>query len=107
MSLGLQRCIETRVHAARIALEYLMALRVRQVWSRINVALCVIKVVPCLGVDPAHGPDHLAGEQDVLDGNDIRQQVDARLMIDASIEEDILSRCSRSNGFLSACASPR
>jgi hypothetical protein len=45
--------------------------------------------MPGLGIDTAHRADHLAGEQDVLDGDNFRQQIDAGLVIHASIEEDV------------------
>jgi hypothetical protein len=39
-------------------------------------------------VDATHGADHLAGEQDVLDGDHLGQQIDAGLVVDAGVEED-------------------
>ena len=89
-SSGLQRCIETRIDAARIAFVDLVAVFSAQVLRRLDVALRVVEMVPGLGIDAAHRADHLAGEQDVLDRNDLRQQIDAGLVIDAGVEEDVL-----------------
>src|SRR5262249_28784323 len=58
--------------------------------QRVNVALRVIEVVTCLRVDAAHGADHLRAKQDVVDVDHSHEQVDARLMIDAGVEEHVL-----------------
>ena len=58
----------------------------------LNVALCVVVVVSRLGIDAAHRADHLACEQDVVDGDHAREQIDAGLLIDARVEEDVVQQ---------------
>jgi hypothetical protein len=58
----------------------------------LDVALGVVVVEAGLGVDAAHRADHLAGEQDVVDRDHLGQQVDARLVVDAGVEEDVVQQ---------------
>src|SRR5208337_2456797 len=64
---GLQRLVETRIDAARVAFINLVALLRRQVDGRLDVAPGVVVVMAGLRVDPPHRADHFAGEQDVVD----------------------------------------
>ena len=55
----------------------------------LDVAAGVVEVVTGAGVDIPDGADHLGGEQDVVGGDDLEQQVDAGLVVDAGVEEDV------------------
>ena len=57
----------------------------------VDVALRVVVVLARFRIDAAHGADHLRAEQDVVDRHDLRQQVDAGLMVDAGVEEDVVA----------------
>ena len=108
LSLRFERGVEARVDAPGVAFVDLLLLRRRQLRRRLDVALGVVVVVAGLGVDAAHGADHLAGEQDVLDRHHLGQQVDARLVVDAGVEEDVVRAGGpSSSGFFSSCARPR
>ncbi|MNI46312.1 hypothetical protein D3C73_1007690 [compost metagenome] len=56
----------------------------------VDITLGVIEIVSGLRIDPAHGTDHFGTEQDVVDIDDLEQEIDARLMIDAGIEKHVL-----------------
>src|SRR5208337_956055 len=89
-SLGLQRPVEARIDAARVGFVDLVALIAGQVQRRLDVALGVVVMMAGLGIDAAHRADHFAGEQDVVDRDHFGQQVDARLVVDAGVEEDVV-----------------
>ena len=91
MSLRFQCCIEARIDASRVAFVDLVPL-VRIDVRSLDIALRVVEIVARLRIDAAHGADHLAGKQDVVHRNHARQQVDARLVIDAGIEEDVVQQ---------------
>src|SRR6218665_1984097 len=74
-------------YAPHIALEDRMALVVAN-RQRIDIALGVIEILAGLRVDAAHRADHLAAEQDVPGVDHLGEQVDARLVVDAGVEED-------------------
>src|SRR5262249_53510600 len=97
---GLQSGVEARVDAARIMFVDLVAVFGTQVGSRLDVGLRVVVTMPGLRVDSAHRADHLAGEQDVFDRNDLRQQIDAGLVVDARIEEDVFEEMIAQQGPL-------
>src|SRR5208282_3612949 len=88
----LQRLVETRINAPRVAFIDLMALLGAEIARRLDIALGVVVMMAGFRVDPPHRADHFAGEQDVVDRDHPGQQVDARLMIDASVEEDVLQK---------------
>ena len=92
---------------ARVALEDLGACRRGGRPRRVDVALGVVVVVAGLGIDAAHRADHLRGEQDVLDRDHLEQQVDARLVVDAGVEEDVVQQMLVSGGRFMSCARPR
>jgi hypothetical protein len=75
--------------------------------ASVDVALGVVEVKPGLGVDAAHRADHLRGEQDVVDRDHLEQQVDARLVIDAGVEEDVLHHVLGQRRPLAACRRAR
>lgn len=52
----------------------------------------VVKIVAGFRIDAAHRADHLAREQDVVNGNHASQQIDTRLMIDTGIEENVVEQ---------------
>src|SRR4029077_9294173 len=88
--LGFQCLVESRIDPARIAFVDLVALLGAEVPGCLDVALGVVIVVASLRVDPPDSADHFAGEQDVVDRDHLGQKIDARLMIDAGVEEDVL-----------------
>ena len=62
----------------------------RRKFERIDVTLGVIEGMSGLRVYPLDGAEHLGAEQDVVDGNNLEQQIDTGLVIDAGIEEDVV-----------------
>src|ERR1044071_6252927 len=51
----------------------------------VDVALGVVVKVAGLGINPAHGTNHLRPEHDVVDRHDFQQQLDSRIVIDARV----------------------
>src|SRR4028119_1035065 len=90
VSARLQGSVHAWIDATCISFVDLVAVFKTQVLRRLDVTLCVVKMMPRLGVDPAHCANHLAREQDIVYRNDPRQKIDAGLMVDAGIEEDVL-----------------
>src|SRR6266852_6342061 len=68
-----QDLVQPPIDAAVVLLENLVALRCRQMRRAIDVAARVVEAMPGLGIDALHGPDHLGGEQHVLDRYDASQ----------------------------------
>src|SRR6202158_4309388 len=92
LPLRFQCGIEAREHVPGVALiDLLLVLRAED-GRGLDVTLGVVIGKAGLGIDAAHRADHLAGEQDVLDRDDPRQKVDALLLIDAGVEEDIVQQ---------------
>src|SRR3989441_6508404 len=85
--LGLQAAVDP----ARVALEDLAPVLVAEP-ERLDVALGVVEVVPGLRVDAPDRADHLGGEENVIDGDDLEQEIDPGLMIDAGVEEDVVQQ---------------
>src|ERR1700683_4397745 len=77
-----QRGVEAREHPPCIALIDLLLVRRAQHRRGLDVALGVVIGKAGFRIDAAHRADHLAGEQDVVDRNHLREQVDAGLVID-------------------------
>src|SRR3990172_7969413 len=86
----LQRPVEPWIDAARVAFEDLAAICRSEVRGGLDVAPRVVIVEPCLRIDALHRAEHLGREQDVVRGNHARQQVDARLVVDAGVEPDVV-----------------
>src|SRR5436309_229139 len=95
MALSLARSgdlvLQAAVDAARVALVDLAAVLVADA-DRVDVALGVVVVVAGLRVDAAHGADHLRGEENVVGGEHLEQEVDAGLVIDARVEEHVVQQ---------------
>src|SRR6188472_3079814 len=70
------------------ALEDLVAVCLAEI-ERIDVPLGVVEEKARIRILPADGPDHLTGKHDVVDVDDLEQQVDARLVVDAGVEPDV------------------
>jgi hypothetical protein len=83
--------IQSRIHAAGIAFEDLLPLGIAQC-RRFDVALGVVVVVAGFRVDAAHRADHFAGKQHVVHRDHTGQQVDARLVVDAGVKEDVVQQ---------------
>src|SRR5450432_434691 len=81
--------VQPRENAPRVALVDLVPVVAHDDRRGLDVAPGVIVVVARFRIDAAHRTDHLAGEQDVVDGNHLGQQVDAGLVVDTSVEEDV------------------
>src|SRR5664279_4455467 len=60
-----QRGVEPGVDTARVAFVDLVPI-LRAQRRRVDIALRVVEIVACLGVDAAHGADHLRSEQHVV-----------------------------------------
>jgi acyl-CoA dehydrogenase len=84
-----QRRIQPRIHAAHVALEDLGPVAVGQ-RRPVDVAPGVVPREVAVGVVAPHRAEHLRREQDVGRLDDRRQQVDAGLVVDAGVEEDVV-----------------
>jgi len=73
----------------RDALEHLRGVGVRQA-ELVDVTLRVVEVVAGLRVDAPDRAHHLGPEQDAAGVDDLEQQVDAGLVVDARVEEHVL-----------------
>src|SRR5476649_2718902 len=91
MSFRFECGIEARVDTARIPLVNLVPL-VGIDMRGLDVALCVVEIVARLRIDASYRTDHLARKQNVIDRNYAREQIDARLVIDAGIEENVIEQ---------------
>ena len=80
--------IQARIDAPGIQFEDAVFIGMRNI-ERVDIALGVIEVMARFRIDPAHGTDHLRAEQDVSDVDHLGEQVDARLVIDAGVEEHV------------------
>src|ERR1700746_632887 len=52
----------------------------------------MVEIMAGLGIDAFYSADHLRSEEDVIDGNDFRQHIYSRLMIDAGIKVDVFQK---------------
>src|SRR5664280_3890451 len=75
LALRFQRRIEAREHAPCVALVHFLPVLGAEVHRAFDVALGVIIGKTGFGIDAAHRADHLAGEQDIFDRNDLGQEV--------------------------------
>src|SRR5581483_1922421 len=82
--------LQPRIDLEGVALENLATAGVVEPRRSIDVALGIIEVEPGLRVDALDCAHHLRGEQDVVDWHHFGEQIDAGLMIDAGIEEDVV-----------------
>jgi hypothetical protein len=98
--------VEAREDAARVASKICCLSSADRIGD-VDVALGVVVVVAGFRVDAAHRADHLGGEQHVLHRDHRVQQVDAGLVVDAGVEEDVLQQVVFSSGFFISCARPR
>src|SRR6267378_949916 len=91
---GLARYLlaEARVNLQRVALENLALILGAEPGNPVNVTFGVVKVVSCLRIDALDRADHLRREQDVVGGNNCREQVDPGLVVDASIEINVVEQ---------------
>src|SRR5688572_9555268 len=79
--------VEARIDAPCISFENLVAACLVESVEGDEVALGVLVMVPGLRIDALDRAQHLRREQDVIDRDDLRQQLDARIVVDAGIEE--------------------
>jgi len=89
---GFELRIESAKYAAGIALIDRVTLLRIEVDSRFNVTLGIVIVVACLRVYAAHGADHLRSKQNIFDWDDTREQINARLMVDAGIKVNVIEQ---------------
>src|SRR3954470_24222942 len=80
--------VQMRIDPTRVALVHPPPVRSaeRQLF---DVAPGVVVVLPGVQVDPTDRADHLGAEQDVVHADDVEQQIDARLVVDAGVEVDV------------------
>src|SRR5262245_9729391 len=57
----------------------------------IHIPLRVVVVMAGRGIDAANGADHLRTEENVVDWNNLKKQIDAGLMIDACVEKNVIA----------------
>src|SRR4051812_24321555 len=98
--------VEAAEYPTRIALEDLLALRLAEGLGALDIALGVVEIIAGLGIDAAHGADHLGGEQNILDRHDLGEEIDARLVVDAGVEEDVLQQQLREGRTLHVLRQP-
>src|SRR5688572_3409578 len=77
--------IQARINPPRISFEDLVAACMLQSAELVDVALGIIVVMTSLRIDAFDRAQHLRCKQDVVDRNDLRQQFDARIVIDAGV----------------------
>ena len=58
----------------------------------VDVALGVVETEPGLGVVALDRADHFRGEQDVVDRHHFGEEIDAGLVVDAGVEENIVAQ---------------
>src|SRR5450755_1884636 len=78
--------VQPRENAPRVAFVDLVPIVADDDRRGLDVAPGVIVVVARFRIDATHRTDHLAGKQDVVDGDHLGQQIDAGLMVDTGIE---------------------
>src|ERR1700704_1471763 len=83
---------EARVYLQRVALENLALILGAEPGNPVNVTLRVVEVVSCLRIDALDRADHFRREQDVVGGNNFREQVDPGLVVDAGIEINVVEQ---------------
>src|SRR5687768_71823 len=81
--------VEARIDAPCISFENPVAACLVELHQLVNVALGVVVVVPGLRIDALDRAQHLRCEQDVVDRDDFGHQLDARIVVDAGIEEHV------------------
>src|SRR6516162_5132642 len=74
-----------------VGLEHLAAV-VGAERKRIDVALGVVEIPAGERIYTAHGAEQLRAEQDVVGWNDLEQQLDSGLMVDAGVEEHVVQQ---------------
>src|SRR4051794_13959311 len=84
--------LQAAVDLAGIALVDLLLVGGAEPGHLVDVALGVVIMVAGARIDALHGSDHLRGEQDVVDRDDFGEQLDARQVIHAGVEIDILEQ---------------
>src|SRR5262245_42248272 len=82
-------CVQPRIDPPCISFEDLVAARLVQALHLVDVALGVVVMMTGFRIDALDRPQHFRGEQDVVDRDDLRQQLDAWIVIDTGIEEHV------------------
>ncbi|AMK25230.1 hypothetical protein K426_21614 [Sphingobium sp. TKS] len=90
---------KAREDAPRIALENGVAFGIADI-ERVDITLGIVEIMARRRINTAHRADHFRSEQDILVVDHVRQQVDARLMIDAGVEEDVVHEMRVEAGLL-------
>src|SRR6267154_1864082 len=91
---GLARYLlaEARVDLQRVALENLSLILGAEPRNPVNVALRVVEVVSCFRIDALDRADHFRREQNVVGGNNFREQVDPGLVVAAGSEINVVEQ---------------
>ena len=105
-TLLVSRSIESRVDVSGVPRVHLLAVFCGEI-ECVDVALGVVEVVAGRRVDAPHRADHLGAEQDVVDVDDLEEQVDARLVVDAGVEVHVAHEVRREVGLVAACPRAR
>src|SRR5580692_2139209 len=82
--------IEPRIDAPRIVLKDLLAVGVAD-RRLVDIALGVVEAEAGPRIVALHRADHFRSKQYVVDRHNFGEQIDARLMIDAGIEVDVVA----------------
>src|SRR6476659_2751266 len=82
--------LQARIDPHRVAFEDLLLVGIRQL-CLVDVALGVVEAEAGLWIVAFYRAHHLRGEQDVVDRHHTGQQIDARLVVDAGVEEDVVA----------------
>src|SRR4030095_7501285 len=90
-SASCNRLPDSRVDLPGVALEDLALLGGVNRGERIDVALGIVEVVPGFRIDAPYRAHHLRPEENVVRRADTDQEIDARLVVDARIEEHVVA----------------
>src|SRR5579883_2107239 len=87
---GRQPALKPRIDPPRIGFENLSALGLAD-RRLVDIPLGIVETEAGLWIVALDGADHLGSEQDIVDRHDAGEEIDTGLMIDAGIEEDIVT----------------
>src|SRR6266853_78642 len=99
----------SRINLSRVSFEYLLLICVAHPGLFVDVLLRIVVVLVGLRIDPADGSNHLGSKQYIVDRNNLRQQIETRLVINTCIEEHVVAnhvRQHRTFHILSETAIP-
>ena len=83
--------VNERIDLPGVAFKNLVTVFGAQGATCVDVSLRIIEILTSLWVDAADGAHHLGTEQDIVRWDDLEKQLDARQMVDAGVEEDVVA----------------